>query len=243
MALLFLQPLLIAILLKLAFPHLVSENFGVKIGSVSAIFMMTIAAIWFGVSNSAKEIVGEKPIFRRERMYNLSIGNYFLSKWIVLSLISFFQLLVFLLIIQFLYGNELNNFSHSFVFLFFISISSILFGLLLSALSKSTEEVMTILPIALLAQIILAGVISPLQNKVTEFFSYFTFGRWGTEGLARLQDVGNTAFMSGLNLNLYNDKLSGIFNSFSNNVIVIIILDIIFIFGVISALNRMEKKT
>ena len=110
MALLFLQPLLIAILLKLAFPHLVSENFGIKIGSVSAIFMMTIAAIWFGVSNSAKEIIGEKPIFRRERMYNLSIGNYFLSKWIVLSLISFFQLLVFLLIIQFLYGNELNNF-------------------------------------------------------------------------------------------------------------------------------------
>ena len=34
---------------------------------LSVLFLMTISAIWFGTNNSAKEIVGELPIYRRER--------------------------------------------------------------------------------------------------------------------------------------------------------------------------------
>ena len=155
LAILFIQPVLIALLLKLAFDHLIEEKLGFKTGVTSAIFMMAIAAVWFGISNSAKEIVGEKAIYKRERMYNLILGNYFLSKWLVLTLISFFQILVFLGLLNFLYSGELTNFFPTLGFLFLVSTSSIIFGLLLSAISQSTEEVMSILPLALLPQIIL----------------------------------------------------------------------------------------
>ena len=241
-SLIFIQPLLIAILLKLSFDHLLIDKGGSKFGDTGAIFMMAIASIWFGVSNSAKEIVGEKAIFRRERMYNLSLGNYFLSKWIVLSIISIFQLLLFLIILKISYWEEIINFIPTFGFLLLISTSSIIFGLLLSAISESTEEVMSILPIALLSQIILAGIITPLKGKVTDFLSFFTFGRWGTEGIARLQNAPGSDFMNSINANLYSPNLFHTFNSLFANVGVILTLDAVMILLVFFALNRMGRK-
>jgi ABC-type multidrug transport system ATPase subunit len=244
MLLLFLQPLIIAILIKLSFTHLIEKSSisGEKVGVLGAVFMIIISTIWFGVSNSAKEIVSEKAIFRRERMYNLYLSNYFLSKWIVLSIISFIQLSFFLLILKIAYGNELTNYMNSLLFLFFISNSAIILGLLLSAISESTDAVMTILPVALLSQIILAGIITPLQSKLTEFMSYFTLGRWGTEGFCRLQDTnGNTFFMKALDENLYNKNLAGLFDSLAENILFIILLNLVMIVIVFFSLKKIEN--
>ena len=123
----------------------------------------------------------------------------------------------------------------SLFFLLFVSVSAILFGLLLSSLSGSSEEVMSILPIALMPQIILAGVISPLRDKFTEFLSYFTFGRWGTEGLSRIQDWNRgELFMAKINENLYGkeEDLMKLFNSLDANIAVIIFIDAIMIISI-----------
>ncbi|MEM9868798.1 MAG: hypothetical protein AAF765_13980, partial [Bacteroidota bacterium] len=53
---------------------------------------------------------------------------------------------------------------------------------------NNTEKVMTVVPIALMPQIMLAGVMTKINNTVVELLSFFTLGRWGTEGFARLQD-------------------------------------------------------
>ena len=47
---------------------------------------------------------------------------------------------------------------------------------------------MTVVPIALMPQIMLAGVMTKINNTLVEILSFFTLGRWGTEGFARLQD-------------------------------------------------------
>ncbi|MGB1242287.1 MAG: FHA domain-containing protein, partial [Chitinophagales bacterium] len=60
---------------------------------LSVLFLMTISAIWFGTNNSAKEIVGELPIYRRERMFNLRILPYVFSKIVVLTFFSAIQVL------------------------------------------------------------------------------------------------------------------------------------------------------
>ena len=73
-------------------------------------------------------------------------------------------------------------------FLFgFISISSTFLGLLLSSMVKTTERAMTILPLILLPQIMLAGVITKVSNGFVEFISYFTISRWGVEGYHIMQ--------------------------------------------------------
>jgi ABC-type multidrug transport system ATPase subunit len=94
--LLFAQPIIIAILLALIF-----DKF-----EVGVIFLMTISAIWFGVSNSAKEIVDEVPIYTRERMFNLKIIPYLFSKISVLSVIALIQVTLFVLIVSIRYASD-----------------------------------------------------------------------------------------------------------------------------------------
>jgi ABC-type multidrug transport system ATPase subunit/pSer/pThr/pTyr-binding forkhead associated (FHA) protein len=178
------QPIIIAVLLLLVF-----ENF-----TLGVLFLMAISAVWFGVSNAAKEIVSEIPIYKRERMFNLSTTTYLCSKITVLALIAFVQVLTFVSIIYAGYrikenhGIYLGGFWDSASFMFYLSVSSSLLGLFLSAIFNTSEKVMTFVPIALIPQIMLAGVVTQIESKAIELMSYCTLGRWGTQGLALIQD-------------------------------------------------------
>jgi ABC-type multidrug transport system ATPase subunit/pSer/pThr/pTyr-binding forkhead associated (FHA) protein/ABC-type multidrug transport system permease subunit len=158
---------------------------------LSVLFFMTVSALWLGTSNAAREIVAELPIYIRERMYNLGILPYLFSKITVLGFFAALQSALFTLIIttRFL-GNDLlqwKNPLHTFVWMLGISITASLMGLLLSAIFNTTEKVISAVPIALLPQIILAGVVAKITNPLVEILSYLTISRWGTEGMANLQ--------------------------------------------------------
>lgn len=242
MMLLVFQPILIAILIILVFEFLLKNS---REASSGVLFMMAVAAVWFGVSNSAREIVGEKAIFRRERMFNLLLGPYLLSKWIILSLISLFQILIFIAILKIGYQEELKYILSTTFFLVGISASAILFGLVLSSLSGTAEEVMSILPVALMPQILLAGMINPLNNAFTEFLSYFTLGRWGTEGLARIQDNFDSKgpFTAMINNRLYQDPdLIKAFDSFEKNMLALGCLDMAMLIALVSFILLSERK-
>lgn len=192
MVMLLAQPLIIAALVCIIFDEL----------QLGVLFLMSISAIWFGVSNSAKEIVGELPIYRRERMFNIKLNPYILSKWVVLSGISFIQTILFvgILFIKFkifphdaFEGIYLKSFPFLVLYMFFMAVSASLIGLLLSASFSNTERVMTVVPIALMPQIMLAGVITRIDSLLIEFLSFFTLGRWGTDGLGKIQDMAYNA--------------------------------------------------
>lgn len=181
--LLFSQPVIIGFMLVYIFKNL----------QINVLFMMSITAIWFGVSNASKEIVSELPIYERERMYNLNIANYILSKITVLSVIALIQSLIFVLIVYFAYqfrGDpvEIWRLGSNVSFVFFLSMSATLFGLLLSSVFNNAEKVMTVVPIVLIPQILLSGAIAKVDSSIKVILSYMTFGRWGTEGLANIQD-------------------------------------------------------
>jgi hypothetical protein len=46
---------------------------------------------------------------------------------------------------------------------------------------------MSIVPIAIIPQIMLAGIITKIPNAFIEGISYLTFSRWGTEGFDHIQ--------------------------------------------------------
>jgi ABC-type multidrug transport system ATPase subunit len=266
MKLLFLQPLIIGGLLIFVYSDIVKEVVeatlpsslelpkSLKSGNPAVIFLMAIAAIWFGMSNSAKEIVGETSIFYRERMYNLKIRTYLISKWIILMLISFIQLILFLALLKLSYKSDLVAIPETLLFLIFLSSGSILFGLCLSAFSKTVNVAMSYLPIVLMPQIILSGVLSNLNNKGIEILSYLTFGRWGTEGIARIQDgsmnepiylieSNNPALCQNLYNCLYgNPNLLSLFQGLEENIIAIVILSIIFLALTIIKLMNFDRR-
>ncbi len=269
LVLLLAQPFIIAGLVCLVFNKF----------QVGVLFLITISAIWFGVSNSAKEVVGELSVYRRERMFNLNINMYIISKLLVLSLIALIQSIVFISIIYINFKlNAFDGFDEVFLrpywqsiaFMFFISFSGSLIGIWLSSSLNTTEKVMTVVPIVLMPQIMLAGVMAKINNTVVETLSFFTLGRWGTEGFSRMQDKlspeveGNPDVVSSILitypdgtstpnsalsvLDLYNEKLvddgtliGSIFNGFSENLIAISLLNITFYILIYYALKKKDS--
>jgi hypothetical protein len=58
-----------------------------------------VIGVWFGVLNSVREVTKEAKIYRRERLANLRIGTYLLSKLAVLAGLCLVQSLVLLAVL------------------------------------------------------------------------------------------------------------------------------------------------
>jgi hypothetical protein len=159
-------------------------------------FLISISAIWFGASNAAREIVGELPIYRRERMFNLKLSPYILSKLAVLTLFSAIQAMLFIAILALRFSDSLfsapdpawNNALAATGWMLFLSMSASLMGLFLSSAMSTTEKVMTLIPVILIPQIMLAGSIAKITSWGVEIASWLTLARWGTEGLHIIQE-------------------------------------------------------
>ena len=97
---------------------------------------------------------------------------------------------------------------------------------------NSTEKVLTVVPIALMPQIMLAGVVEKITSVKVDVLSYLTLGRWGTEGITRLQK--GDAMSAGLKELYYGKDLSDkgsfivdLFNDLGANILIILILSAI----------------
>ena len=154
-------------------------------------FLLAISAVWFGTNNAAREIVGEAPIYKRERMFNQGILAYMLSKILVLGTFAALQSMLFTLIITINFSSSDPDWElpmQTFAWMLAVSMAASILGLLLSAIVSTSEKVMTLVPIALIPQIMLAGAVAKISTPIVEFISYFTLSRWGNEGFCNIQE-------------------------------------------------------
>jgi ABC transport system ATP-binding/permease protein len=146
------------------------------------ILATVLSAIWSGASNSAREIVKEIFIYKRERFVNIRITPYLMSKIVVLSVLCLIQAIFFISIIVVVLGFP--NFWLNVLAFFMIAISSALMGLAISALSANANVATSILPIMLIPQFVLSGAIVPIEVVEPEFLQYLFYvvvGKWGYE--------------------------------------------------------------
>lgn len=151
--------------------------------NIGVLFMTAVSAIWFGTNNAGREIVGELAIYLRERMFNVRIMPYLFSKMLVLSIFSIIQVSIFVTIVSLRF--DLGNIPQNILVMFLITFASTMMGLFVSAVVKTNEQVMTIIPIILIPQILLSGVLDRVEGP-TEVMSRITVSRWGTESFAHL---------------------------------------------------------
>ncbi|MBN1934927.1 MAG: FHA domain-containing protein [Anaerolineae bacterium] len=150
------------------------------------LFIMAFACVLLGIFGAAFELIKEQAIFLRERMINLSLWPYLMSKFVVLGGFSFVQGFSLLLVI----GLGVRLPEHS-LFLpaaveLYISLllaiwASIALGLWISSFADQNSAVYIILPI-LIIHIIFAGAFFDL-NEVTEVISYATITRWSLNAM------------------------------------------------------------
>ena len=151
-----------------------------------ALFFLVLAAMWFGTSNAAREIVKERSIYLRERMVNLGLFNYLMSKFVLLCAFCVIQCTILLGIVFFALGfnGGAPAFFQELAALVATSVASVALGLLLSTLVTTTEAAMALTPIALIPQVVLGGLMVPATTiKDIAPIMQLSPTRWGFEAV------------------------------------------------------------
>jgi ABC-type multidrug transport system ATPase subunit/pSer/pThr/pTyr-binding forkhead associated (FHA) protein len=178
------QALLVAVLLGLLFGDLgrVEEPFEHARRSVNLLFLLAVSSFWFGCNNAAKEIVKERTIYTRERDFNLRVGSYYTSKWLLLTAVSWVQALVLFAVVR-TWCDPPGPAAGQVLVLLALSQAGVTLGLAISACSATEEMAITLIPIAVIPQIILSGTIAPLEgwSEVLALGGVSTY--WGKRGL------------------------------------------------------------
>jgi ABC-type multidrug transport system ATPase subunit len=152
----------------------------------AAIFFLVVAAVWFGTSNAAREIVSERAIYMRERMVNLGLFNYVFSKFALLAFFCVIQCTLLLGITFFALG--FNGGPLAFLIelgvMITTSLNAVAVGLMLSTVVASSEAAMALTPIALIPQVVLGGLMVPMTtNPTLKWLMLVMPARWGFQGV------------------------------------------------------------
>lgn len=192
LAILLMQAPVIGVLLSFVYG---SDIFDKSTGSYpeakSLLFFLICICIWFGTSNSAREISKEIPIYRRERFINLGIAPYILSKVAVLFVLGLIQTAMLLGIICIkVIIPDCGIFTIYDVFLTMLltSTCAMTMGLMVSAIVNNPDKSASLVPILLIPQIVFSGGIIKLEG-IADLVSYLTLSRWGFELLGYITKV------------------------------------------------------
>ncbi len=193
-AILLAQAPIVAILVVLVFGNdvraeMTDENWeaGMRASSTT-LFLLSLAALWFGCSNAVREIVGEWAIYHRERMVNLKLPSYVASKFAVLGLLCVVQCAILTAISA--WGCELRADPLQLLgALLLVSLVGLGIGLTISAAARTSEVAIALLPIVLLPMVILGGVMQPIHkmNSTVGQCANLAPSRWAFEALLTLE--------------------------------------------------------
>lgn len=148
--------------------------------------MLVIGSAFMGASVSIRDLVGERPIYLRERAVGLSISAYLGSKLLVFGLFSWFMagILTYVTLLAKPAPIQAVYFDSPALELFFAlgltAMASLVTGLLLSALVKSSEQVMPLFVVFIMAQLVLnGGLLQIPAGSLIDSLSILVIARWG----------------------------------------------------------------
>jgi ABC-type multidrug transport system ATPase subunit len=159
--------------------------------------MLTVGAVFMGTALTIRDLVGERPIFKREQAVGLSTASYLAAKIVVFSAFAIAQAGIATAISVVGWGQPianavmLGNVSFElFVDVALTCVASALLGMALSAIAKSQDQIMPFLVIAIMSQLVFCGGLIWVTNRpVLDQLSWGTPARWGYASAASTIDT------------------------------------------------------
>jgi ABC-type multidrug transport system ATPase subunit len=166
------------------------------------LLMSIIVALFMGLTVSAEEIIRDRKILKRESFLNLSWNSYLTSKVIILFSMSAIQTITFVLIGNLILEIEWKMLIPIWLVLFTTSCMANVLGLNISSAFNSAVTVYVMIPLLLIPQMILSGLLfsfDKLNNLISSkgevpMVADFMASRWAYEALAVYQ-FKNNSFM------------------------------------------------
>lgn len=183
----------IGVIIALVTAEAVFRDAASPLTAQQVLFLLAVASVFIGTSNAAQEVAKENPIYLRERLVGLHVVPYILSKFTVLSTLSLLQSILLVLVVLPGVGLPppgalLPGVLELIIGVWLTMISGVAMGLLVSAWAPNTDTAISVVPILLVFQIMLAGLIFPL-NGWFQVASYPIVAKWSVNSLGTTVDL------------------------------------------------------
>ena len=155
------------------------------------LFISIVVALFMGLTVSAEEIISDRKILKRETFLNLSRFSYLSSKTAIMIIISAVQTITYIVVGNLILGINGMLFDYWLV-LFSCSLFANMLGLNISSAFNSVVTIYILIPILLIPQLLLSGVIvkfdklNPVLSSqtVVPIAGELMASRWAFEALA-----------------------------------------------------------
>jgi ABC-type multidrug transport system ATPase subunit len=163
----------------------------------SVLMLLTMAAVFMGTALTIRDLIGERPIFRREQAVGLSTKAYLLAKMAVFFVFAVVQASIATTITilgkgaptrpALLLGSATLEL---YVATAAMCVAAAMVGLVLSSLARSNEQIMPLLVVSLMLQLVLCGGMVPVTDRVgLDQLSWAAPSRWGFAAQASTVDL------------------------------------------------------
>jgi ABC-type multidrug transport system ATPase subunit/pSer/pThr/pTyr-binding forkhead associated (FHA) protein len=164
-------------------------NTGLFANVMITLFLLTVYGVMVGGISQMREIVKEQEVYKRERLVNLKILPYVLSKVWVAALLALYQAAAYTIVhyLAFDVPGGVSEFFQIYVTLALATLAGMMLGLFASALAPNSNSAPLLVIILMLPQIVLGGALIPLPG----FISAPTSTRWAFEALMSISGAGS----------------------------------------------------
>lgn len=167
-------------------------------GDAGTIMLILAVGMCFsGAANSVRELIKERVIYERERATGLSRSAYLMSKILVLGVITAFQGVI-LCVIGFstrklpAEGLVMPPAVEMCLVVIALGFTSMMFGLIISSLVKTSEKTMPLLVMFAIVQVVFTGILFKVYDSVgLEQFAWLMPSRWAIAGVGTTLDLAH----------------------------------------------------
>ncbi len=180
---------ILAILIAALFPsHVFRLGAPMQSGaSVELIFLLSVVAIWIGSIDAVREVIKDRPVFTRERAVGVRTSAYLVSKTFVLFALATIQTLLLCAIVLGLRRLDapLQTYAEVVGLVIVTSWVAVAMGLAVSAFVSTENQAMSLIPLALIPQLLFGGQLRALREMpgVLRGIAAVMFSRWSFAGL------------------------------------------------------------
>jgi ABC-type multidrug transport system ATPase subunit len=164
-------------------------NTGIFANVMITLFLLTVYGVMVGGISQMREIVKEADVYKRERLVNLKILPYVMSKVWVAGLLALYQAAAYTIVhfLAFDVPGGAADFLPIYITLALATLAGMMLGLFASALAPNSNSAPLLVIILMLPQIVLGGALIPLPS----FVSAPTSTRWAFEALMSISGAGS----------------------------------------------------
>jgi len=147
-----------------------SYEFSTALHIPAYLFLSVTVAMFLGLTNSATEILRDRPILRRERNCQPSGFSYVFAKFLALGLVGAVQCFFYLLVGNYYLEIE-GVLLYHWIWMTLTALSGTAMALLISSLVRSERAALTTVPLLLVPQMLLAGALVPFKEMNRGLFN------------------------------------------------------------------------